>query len=105
MTSRAVQTAFRPFTGLCKKLLFFEVLSSTECNLLPQKTFRPQIYTDIEKTWIRKVRAFECYESEIREFPHPRSIEAMRALAELRGSEVGYRMAEGFVVGFIANNR
>jgi hypothetical protein len=38
------------------------------------------------------------YKSELREFPHPRSPEAITALAKYRGSSVGMEAAEAFVV-------
>ena len=37
------------------------------------------------------------YEDEIRSFPHPRSLEAIDALAKWRGSTSGFRAAEAFV--------
>ena len=36
------------------------------------------------------------YESEARPFPHPRSPEVLRAIAERWGSVVGVEAAEGF---------
>ena len=47
-----------------------------------------------------KLAAFVCYESEMRPFPHPRSPEAVRALAQLRGSAAGLAAAEVFSVLF-----
>ena len=43
-----------------------------------------------------KVRAMALYESEARPFPHPRSPEALRALARRWGSAVGLEAVEAF---------
>ena len=45
-----------------------------------------------------KVEGMECYRSESTEFPHPRSAEALRALGTLRGSNVGMKKAEAFMI-------
>jgi hypothetical protein len=37
-----------------------------------------------------------CYESEARPFPHPRSAEALRAIATRWGTVVGCEAAEAF---------
>jgi N-acetylglucosamine malate deacetylase 1 len=42
----------------------------------------------------RKCQALACYEGELRAFPHPRSVEAVRHLASLRGTECGLPAAE-----------
>ena len=42
------------------------------------------------------MQAIKAYLSELREFPHPRSIEAIEALAKKRGSEIGVKYAEAF---------
>ena len=45
-----------------------------------------------------KLHALKVYKSEIRKFPFPRSIETVKALAQLRGSEIGVKYAEAFEV-------
>ena len=42
------------------------------------------------------IEALECYEIEMRPFPHPRSTEAITALARVRGSHAGLTAAEAF---------
>ncbi|NNJ90786.1 MAG: PIG-L family deacetylase, partial [Gammaproteobacteria bacterium] len=87
----AVITAVRPQPGHCvKKLLFFEVLSSTEWR--PGKsmaTFSPDYFVDISESVEHKLQAVSCYEDEMREFPHPRSLEACLHLLKWRGATVG----------------
>ena len=43
-----------------------------------------------------KIRGMECYRTESAEYPHPRSAEALRALGQYRGVNVGMKLAEGF---------
>jgi hypothetical protein len=52
---------------------------------------------NIQDYWQKKIEAFHCYSREKRELPHPRSEEALYALAVRRGAEVGFPLAEGFM--------
>jgi hypothetical protein len=54
------------------------------------------MFVDISTFLERKVRAMELYESEAREFPHPRSPDALSAIARHWGSVVGVEAAEPF---------
>jgi LmbE family N-acetylglucosaminyl deacetylase len=99
MTHKAVVTACRPVQNSCvKKLYAFEVLSSSEWNSTQLPVFVPNVYVDISKYLDKKIEAMKTYKSEIREYPHPRSEEAIRALAMKRGSECGFGFAESFVL-------
>ncbi len=92
---KAVLAATRPSPGFCvKKILVFEVLSSTEWSFHAE--FRPNVYEDISSTIHKKIEAMKVYESEVREFPHARSLEAIKILAQKRGAEVGLNYAESF---------
>ena len=94
---KAVLAATRPFPNHCvKKIFLMEVLSSTEWNFLGK--FRPNVYVDVNGVIDKKVKAIECYKSEIRDFPNPRSGEAIITLAKKRGSEVGLYYAEAFML-------
>ena len=55
-------------------------------------------YVDITETIDAKINALKMYKQELKQFPHPRSLEAVKALAKLRGSQVGVRAAEAFTV-------
>ena len=95
---RAVLTATRPMSGQCVREVYaFEVPSSTEWafQCLGQ-AFRPNVFVDIEDSLETKITALACYDTETREFPHPRSAEALRAIATRWGSVVGLRAAEAF---------
>jgi len=95
---RATLTATRPGADCpVRELLAYEVPSSTEWafgQFTP--AFRPNMFMDISATLERKIKAMQIYESEIRQFPHPRSPEALRALAQWRGSTAGLVAAEAF---------
>jgi LmbE family N-acetylglucosaminyl deacetylase len=97
----AVVTACRAQPGFpVKELRFFEVPSSTEWR--PPggiEPFCPNLFVDISSTLEVKLRALEAYESELRPFPHPRSLKAVEALALWRGATVGVCAAEAFVLG------
>jgi LmbE family N-acetylglucosaminyl deacetylase len=95
---RAVLTATRPMAGQpVREIYAFEVPSSTEWAFGSlQPTFRPNVFVDVESTLETKIAAMACYETEVREFPHPRSPEALRATARRWGSVVGCHAAEAF---------
>jgi len=97
---QATITACRPVPGsVVNRVLGFETLSSTEWSSksfgLP---FNPTHFLDISANLSTKLAALKCYKNEMREFPHPRSIEAVCALAQLRGSHSGTIAAEAFEI-------
>ena len=98
---QSVITACRPLPGHCvKTLLFFEVPSSTEWQTAGSAPpFLPNYFVDIRECLDKKFQALKAYESEIRSWPHPRSLTAVEHLARWRGSMVGVEAAEGFVLG------
>lgn len=98
VTFRAALTALRPMQGCCVRSLYaYEAASSTEWAFQRfSPVFNPSFYVDISAFLDQKTAAMEAYESERRSFPHPRSPEALRALAALRGSTAGMQAAEAF---------
>lgn len=96
---QAVMTALRPMpSSIYKAIYAFEVASSTEwASSAIGEPFRPDHFVCIETTLQRKIEALHAYDQEMRDFPHARSYDALRALAILRGSSVGLPAAEGFV--------
>jgi LmbE family N-acetylglucosaminyl deacetylase len=100
ITFKAVMTAFRPTKDeSVKELYSFEIPSSTEWNAPSSLThFMPEYFVDISKTIKLKVRAMKEYKCEIREYPHPRSIESIEIKAKQRGIQVGLEAAEAFEV-------
>jgi len=97
----AVIAACRPVPGHpVRELFFFEVPSSTEWRPPGSAaSFHPNCYFDIGATLHKKREALQAYASELREFPHPRSLEGVEALARWRGATVGVAAAEAFVLG------
>jgi LmbE family N-acetylglucosaminyl deacetylase len=95
---RAVLTATRPTAGQpVREIYAFEVPSSTEWAFQRiEPAFRPNVFVDITGTLEAKVAAMECYHTEARKFPHPRSPQALRAIAGRWGSVVGCGAAEAF---------
>ena len=81
-----------------KKILAYEVLSETDYNLNRKKIFFPNYYEDITKFLAKKKNAMKIYKSEIKKFPFPRSLQAIDALAKLRGSQIGKNAAECFEI-------
>lgn len=87
--------ATRP-PGSVERVLAYEVPSATEWNGSEQATFHPSVFVDISDTLKMKLSAFAEYESEVREFPHPRSKRSLRARATTRGTAAGFEAAEAF---------
>ncbi len=99
--SEAVVTACRPQPGHpVEDVLFFEVPSSTEWQICaPYGRFEPNWFADITPTLEAKREALRAYGSEIRPWPHARSVEAVTSLARWRGASAGVQAAEAFVLG------
>ena len=97
---QAVVTACRPAPGVCVRAIYgYETASSTEWTSPAMGDgFRPVHFVDISKTLARKRKALECYASEMRPFPHARSMEGVEALARWRGVSAGVEAAEAFTV-------
>lgn len=100
VVSRAVLTATRPMENHpVRELYMFEIASSTEWafqQLSP--VFKPNVFVDIDATLSLKLEGMGMYETEARKFPHPRSAEALKAIAQRWGSVVGLKAAEAFEV-------
>jgi N-acetylglucosamine malate deacetylase 1 len=93
--ARAVLTACRPLPGSTVQRIYSgEVLSSSEYAAAEDR-FVPTKYVDIDPYLERKCEAMKCYRGEVRDAPHPRSVESIVALARLRGTEAGIMAAEG----------
>ena len=92
----AVITACRPEPDQSvQRLLAFEVASSTEWrNSIPNTSFSPNVFENIADTIEIKKLALNAYASEMREWPHPRSIRAIEHLARWRGATIGFEAAE-----------
>jgi len=95
----SVAVATRPTPGQpVRRLLTYAPTSSTEWTPAAVNWFVPNWYVDITATLERKLAAFAHYETERREYPHPRSERAIRAAAEFHGTSSGFELAEPFVL-------
>lgn len=96
-TCEAVLTSCRPVGKYnVQRIYAFETPSSSEWNYDYRNFFRPNVFFDISDTFDAKIRGMACYRTESMVYPHPRSSEALRALAQYRGSNVGFQLAEAF---------
>ena len=95
----SVAVATRPVPGqTVRRLYTYAPTSSTEWTPAALNWFIPNWFVDITPAIERKVAAFAHYETERRDYPHPRSERAIRAAAEFYGSSCGCEFAEPFVL-------
>lgn len=81
-----------------RKVMMMETLSETDFAQSAGGGFVPNMFVDISNQLERKKQILRVYESELRPHPFPRSVEAVEALALLRGAAAGCRYAESFVI-------
>lgn len=100
LAHQAVLTACRPLPQTSVKAIYsFETVSSTEwASNEMGGAFTPNRFVDITHQLDRKLEALGAYDIELREFPHARSLESVKALACHRGVSVGVHAAEAFMV-------
>jgi LmbE family N-acetylglucosaminyl deacetylase len=79
-----------------RRVLAYETVSETEFGMAKESAFHPNVFVDIGSYLDRKLEILEVYQTELGEFPFPRSLKAIRALAEWRGSCAGYLAAEAY---------
>jgi LmbE family N-acetylglucosaminyl deacetylase len=91
----ATLVACRPTEPYIQALYAFDTASSTEWAY--PRTFIPDTWVDISSTIDRKLEAMNCYESELRPYPHPRSIESLRFKAHAWGNQAVMDSAEVFM--------
>ena len=103
MTSYAAQAAARLFqrrTDIVslKEFLFMEVLSSTEWSFdSSANRFTPNFFVEVGLDGVeKKLEALFKYKGVMRDYPHPRSYEALKGLAAYRGCQAGCNYAEAF---------
>jgi LmbE family N-acetylglucosaminyl deacetylase len=80
------------------RVLTYAPTSSTEWTPASLNWFVPNWFVGIAATLERKVAAFAHYETERRDYPHPRSERAIRATAAFYGASCGCEYAEPFVL-------
>lgn len=90
----------RPVMGqVVKELYCYRVPSSTEWAPNKEDTmFMPNYFVDIEKYAEQKYKAFAYYSTELRDYPHPRSVQYLQETDKAAGLRVGLFAAEEFVM-------
>ena len=98
IVGKATITACRPEANHpVKKLLFFEVPSSSEWQI--GLSFNPNWFEDITPYFKLKLDAMKEYKNELKPSPHPRSLIGIESLAKWRGATIGVDYAEAFELG------
>lgn len=92
---RALLIATRPTESFLRAVYAFDTASSTEWGY--PRTFVPDTWVEISATLETKIEAMACYESEVRPYPHPRSLDALRHRARAWGNQACMDAAEVFM--------
>lgn len=89
--------ALRPGTHLPtpKAILMYE---NHYPGWVPMQTSSGKLYIDITDMIDVKLSALERYASQLKPYPHPLSVKAVKLIASVRGLEMGVRYAERFHV-------
>jgi LmbE family N-acetylglucosaminyl deacetylase len=100
IVAEAAMVALRPkYDHQVKRILAYETLSETGWHIPNvSNQFIPNVYSDISEYLPQKLKAMSYYQTQLSNFPNPRSIEAIEALAKYRGSSVNVRAAEAFML-------
>ncbi len=106
-TSKACQAAARLFQRELKikplnALYFMEVLSATDWGYPGAGVaFMATGFTELGLEYVnKKLEALACYRDVLRDYPHPRSKEAITGLAAYRGGQAGMEYAEAYQIAF-----
>ena len=97
---RAALVAARP-QGVDRiaNIYCYETLSETEwAPKQGNNVFSPDHFVDVTAFFDKKLQAMRCFRSQLKDFPHSRSLEAVTALSAFRGATVGVNRAEAFEV-------
>ena len=92
---KALMVAVRPTVSCIEAVYAFDTASSTEWAF--PRTFIPDTWVDISSTLSKKIQAMSCYKSELRDYPHPRSLEGLTYKAHGWGNQACMDLAEVFM--------
>lgn len=97
---KSVMVACRPLSGQCVRRLYcFENPSSTEWNAISSATvFVPNYFVNIGDYLKTKLDALSCYQTELRDYPHPRSIGHIERINVAEGIKLGLPAVERFLL-------
>ena len=84
---------------IVRNLYCYRVPSSTEWTpSKPDTMFLPNVYVDIAAFAAKKYEAFARYITELRDYPHPRSVKYLEETDRISGLRVGVDCAEEFML-------
>jgi len=92
---KALSVAARPTETFVEAIYAFDTASSTEWGF--PRSFVPDTWVDISSSLEAKLQAMACYTSEVRPYPHPRSLDALRNRAKAWGNQTLMDAAEVFM--------
>lgn len=81
-----------------KQVFCYSVPSSTEWQVRPQDVFTPNYFVDIGDYAEQKAAAVNAYASELRAYPHPRSVQAVMERDRSAGLRCGLSLCEEFIL-------
>lgn len=80
-----------------QSLHFMEIQSATDWSFgVDGAGFKPNHFVEIKDQLDIKLAALSSYRNVMRQYPHPRSVEAIRGLAAYRGGQAGQHYSEAF---------
>ncbi len=88
----AANIAFRPINKWIRDFYCFYTSSSTEWGV--PRNFIPDTWVEISEELEDKIKAFEKYHAEIREYPHPRSSDSLEYQSHFWGNQCCVDSAE-----------
>lgn len=84
-----------------ERILLYETLSETEfAPALQHNTFVPNVFNNITLYMEKKLEIMKLFTTEQMDEPFPRSLSTIEALARYRGSRIGVKYAEAFMLLF-----
>ena len=91
----ATMVASRPKNSFIEGIYSYYVVGSSEWNF--PRAFNPDVWVEISEEFLdKKLKSFSCYETELCEYPNPRSLEAIKNLALYNGNQCCMEYAECF---------
>ena len=82
-----------------KKILMYEILSETEyAPAVPENAFMPNVFIDITPFINKKLEIMKMFITEQMDEPLPRAMSSIKALNRYRGSRIGVKYAEAFML-------
>ena len=100
ITFESALVAARPIDGNpVKRIYAYETLSETEWAApFGDDAFIPTVFENITEYIDIKKESFKFFTTQVKEYPHPRSLKIVEALSNIRGATVGVNNAEAFML-------